>query len=109
MPQNSNRRRKAAGPARPTYLQSEDSDKVMSIVLALMSEVSSLRDRIDTHERLAQAGLLPTPDAVDDFRATPDVLAARESQREAYIKRLLRVVLEDIEPERRSDPATPVL
>jgi hypothetical protein len=108
MPEDSKRRRKAAGPARPSYLKPEDADKVMSIVLALMSEVSSLRDRIDTHERLAHAGLLATPDAVDQFRADPEVLALREARREAYIKRLLRVVLEDIEPERRSDPASPV-
>ena len=108
MPQTSNRRRKATGPDRPTYLKPGDTDKVMSIVLALMSEVSSLRDRVDTHERLAQSGAMPTPDAVDAFRADPDILEARENRREAYLKRLLRVVLEDIEPDRRTDPADPV-
>jgi hypothetical protein len=108
MGQTSNRRRKAVGPDRPTYLKSEDTDKVMAIVLALMSEVSSLRDRVDTHERLAQSGVWPTPDAVDGFRAEPDVLEAREVQREAYLKRLLRVVLEDLEPDGRIDPADPV-
>jgi hypothetical protein len=108
MPQTSNRRRKAVGPDRPSYLKPEDTDKVMSIVLALMSEVASLRDRVDTHERLAQSGVWPTPNAVDDFRAEPDVLDAREARREAYLKRLLRVVLEDIEPSRRTDPVDPI-
>jgi hypothetical protein len=98
MPQTSNRRRKAVGPDRPSYLKPEDTDKVMSIVL----------DRVDTHERLAQSGVWPTPNAVDDFRAEPDVLDAREARREAYLKRLLRVVLEDIEPSRRTDPVDPI-
>ncbi len=108
MAQDSNRRRKAAGPTRPTYLKPDDTDKVMSIVLALMSEVASLRDRVDTHERLAQSGILATPGAVDDYRPDPAVLAERETRREATIKRLLRVVLEELEPDRRSDPASPV-
>jgi hypothetical protein len=105
MAQTSHRRRKAVGPARPTYLKAEDTDKVMAIVLALMSEVASLRDRVDTHERLAQLGVLPTPGAVDDFRPDPDLLNDRETRREAYVRRLLRVVLEDMEPDRRSDPS----
>ncbi len=108
MPQTSNRRRKATGPDRPIYLKPGDTDKVMAIVLALMSEVSSLRDRVDTHERLAQSGIAATPEAVDGFRASPEVLEDREERREAYLKRLLRVVLEDIEPDRRTDLTDPV-
>jgi hypothetical protein len=92
------RRRKAAGPPRPTYLRPEDTDRVMSIVLALMSEVASLRQRVDTHERLALAGTAATPEAVDSYRPDEPTDAAREAWREAYVKRLLRVVLEEIEP-----------
>jgi hypothetical protein len=97
MPQDHQRRRKAAGPPRPTYLHPEDTDKVMAIVLALMSEVASLRQRIDTHERLALAGSVPTPSAVDAYRADSEAETARESWRESYIKRLLRVQFEEIE------------
>jgi hypothetical protein len=93
------RRRKAAGPPRPAYLRPEDTDRVMSIVLALMSEVAALRQRVDTHERLARDGILATPDAVDAYRPDDETSAAREAWREAYIKRLLRVVLEEIEPD----------
>jgi hypothetical protein len=91
------RPRKAVGPARPTYLRPEDIDKVMAVVLALMSEVSALRDRVDTHERLALGGVPPTPAAVDAFQPDEAVDAERESRREAYVKRLLRVVLEETE------------
>jgi hypothetical protein len=98
------RPRKAAGPARPTYLRAEDTDKVMSIVLALMSEVSTLRDRLDTHERLAQAGILPAPEAVEAYQPDPPVDAARDAWREAYVKRLLRVALEELETGPRPAP-----
>jgi CO/xanthine dehydrogenase FAD-binding subunit len=97
------RPRKAVGPTRPTYLRPEDTDKVMSIVLALMSEVASLRERIDTHERLALQGVAPTPAALDGFEADAETDAAREAWHEAYIKRLLRVVLEETES-RPCDP-----
>jgi hypothetical protein len=95
-PQRS-RARKAVGPDRPTYLHPEDIDKVMAIVLALMSETASIRARLDTHERLAAAGLPATPEAVEAFRPEPAVEAEREIWRQAYIKRLLRVMLEELD------------
>jgi hypothetical protein len=95
------RARKAVGPARPTYLRGEDCDKVMSVVLALMSEVATLRDRIDTHERLAAGGTAPSPAAVESYEPDEVVEAERDARREAYVKRLLRVVLEELETDRR--------
>jgi hypothetical protein len=54
------RPRKATGPDRPVYFNAGDIDRVMAILLALVSEVAAMRDRIDTHERLAGAGIPPT-------------------------------------------------
>ncbi len=92
------RPRKAAGPPRPTFLRGEDTDRVMAILLALMSEVAALRDRVDTHERLALVDALPTPAAVEGYRPDEAVDQERESRRDAMLKRLLRVVLEELEP-----------
>jgi hypothetical protein len=101
------RLRKAVGPERPTYLRPEDTDKVMAIVLALMSEVAALRERLDTHERLAATGMAPVPDAVEAFQPDEIVEAEREAWREAYIKRLLRVMTEELEmkPGKSATPA----
>jgi len=87
------RARKAIGPDRPIYFDASDIDRVMAVVLALASEVASLRERLDTHERLA-------PDLIAQVEAyipSPDALAAREAWRDAYIHRLFRVITEDVE------------
>lgn len=91
------RPRKATGPARPRYLDDADIDKVMAVMLALVSEVASLRERLDTHERLAGEDLPATPGNVEAHQPTPEVEASREAWRDAYIRRLFRVFTEDIE------------
>ena len=97
------RPRKAIGPDRPTYLTGADIDRVMAILLALVSEVASIRERLDGHERIADAGGAATTAAVEAYRPDPGVEADREAWRDAYIRRLFRVVTEDIEALGRSD------
>jgi hypothetical protein len=97
------RPRKATGPARPRYLVDADIDRVMAAVLALVSEVAALRERLDTHERLAAQGLAATPAVVEAHQADPATEAEREAWRDACIRRLFRVFTEDIEALQR-DP-----
>jgi hypothetical protein len=99
------RPRKAIGPDRPVYLGDGDLDRVMAVVLALASEVASLRDRLDTHERIANAGAPPATQAVESYEPDPATLAARDAWRDAYIKRLFRIFVEDVEALRRQPPA----
>lgn len=89
------RRRFARGQSRPTCLQPADVDAVMMMLVALMSEVSSLRDRVDTHEALAEAGVVATGEAVEGYVLTPDRHAEREERRHAMLKRVLRVITEE--------------
>lgn len=96
------RKRKATGPDRPSYLDHGDIDRVMSVLLALTSEVAAIRERLDTHERL---GAVPTPQLVEDYVAEPSVEAEREVWRDAYIRRLFRIITEDVEALRPADPA----
>jgi hypothetical protein len=59
-------------------------DTLIGMVMALTSEVSILRDRLDAHERLAAAGQAPSPNNVDDF--VPDEIAQRErAQRRQHL------------------------
>jgi hypothetical protein len=85
------------GPERPVYFNSGDVDRVMAILLALTSEVASIRDRLDTHERIAAGGALPALDAVEAYTPDAPADAAREAWRDAYIRRLFRVITEDVE------------
>jgi len=89
------RRRFARGPSRPSYLQPADVDQVMIMMVALMSEVSALRDRIDTHEAVAELGGGATSAAIEAYELTPERQAAREANRSAMLKRVLRVVTEE--------------
>jgi hypothetical protein len=91
------RPRKATGPDRPVYFNAGDIDRVMAILLALVSEVAAMRDRIDTHERLAGAGIPPTLDAVETYVPDAPANATRDAWRDAYIRRLFRVITEDVE------------
>jgi hypothetical protein len=105
MSERSPRLRKAKGPERPTYLGRDDVDRVMAVLLALTSEVATLRERIDTHERLAAQGQAATPEQVELHVPEPVVEAEREAWRDAYIRRLFRVITEDVEGlDRSADP-----
>jgi hypothetical protein len=96
------RRRFARGPKRPRYLANPELDKFMMMLGALMIEVSAVRDRLDSHEALAERGLAPTAEALEAFRLTPERQAVREQRREAMLKRIFRVVLEELEESRES-------
>ena len=89
------RRRFARGQSRPKYLQSADVDAVMMMLVALMSEVSALRDRVDTHEALAEAGVIATGEAVESFELTRERHAEREERRHSMLSRVLRVITEE--------------
>ncbi len=91
------RPRKATGPERSTYFDRGDVDRVMAVLLALVSEVAAIRDRLDTHERLADSGQAPRTEAVEAYAPEPAVDEIREARRDAYIRRLFRVITEDVE------------
>ncbi len=88
------RPRVAVGPDRQTYFNETDIDRVMAILLALVSEVASIRERLDTHERIAGDALDPAK--VEAYEPTPEVDEQREAWRDAYIRRLFRVITEDV-------------
>jgi len=101
----SGRPRKATGPDRQSYFDASDVDRVMTVLLALVSEVASIRERLDTHERLAGVGALASVEAVEAYRADDVAEDQREAWRDAYIHRLFRVITEDVEALKRSDDA----
>lgn len=88
--------RKARG-KRPYFLESKQTEHVLSIVMAVAQELAVLRERQDTLERLlAQHGL---PGAADIEAFVPDD-AAREARgrwTEEYLARILRILHQDAE------------
>ena len=102
------RRRVAIGPRRPQYLHEPELDRMMMIVTALAAEVSALRDRLDTHEALAGNGVMPTHAAVDAYVVDEDDAARRETTRMAFLKRVYRVLTEELDAiDQQTDVAVP--
>jgi len=87
---------KVARGKRPRFHEQDSIDRLVSIVLALTSEVSVLRDRLDTVETLgSRAGWL-APGAVDGYVPGLEERKAREARREAYLGRVLAILKAEI-------------
>lgn len=88
--------KKAKG-KRPVYLNDPQIDKLLAIVIALAGEVSVLRERLDTVERLAQAKGLLSIEEIEAYQPDDQVAQSREQWRTDYIARVLQVVQEEVD------------
>ena len=100
-----NMARKALG-KRPNYAQDPLVDKLLSIVMALAGEVSVLRERVDTIERLVDdRGLLSAAD-IEAYQPDADALAERDGWRSDFLNRLLWIVRAELESEAAGESAS---
>lgn len=82
---------------RPAFHENASIDRLVSMVLALTSELSVLRDRVDTLELLGtQAGWL-ADGAVESFVPDLPLRERREAAREAYLGRVLHIMQAEID------------
>jgi len=88
--------RKAKG-KRPVYFNDPENDKLLAITMAVAGELSVLRERLDTIERLARAKGLLSLDEIEEYRPDEQVSAEREKWRAEYLERILRVVHHELE------------
>lgn len=86
---------------RPYFFDDPSVDKLLSILMSLTGEVSVLRERLDTHERLAESQLLPSAERIEDFEISDELQAIRAQERSALLKRVLRVISDDLERMKR--------
>ncbi|MEP2736581.1 MAG: hypothetical protein ABJP34_09800 [Erythrobacter sp.] len=98
-------RPKVAKGKRPYFFDDPSVDKVLAMVMALTGEVSVLRDRLDTHEKLAADKIWPTAENVESFELTEDVEKERDERRSAYLGRVMRIVTEELERMKRDASA----
>ena len=88
---------------RPRFHEQDAIDRLIAIVLALTSEVSVLRDRLDTVEVIGnEAGGLK-PGAVDRYVPSAEVRERRETALEAYLGRVLHILRAEVEGLERDD------
>jgi hypothetical protein len=77
---------------KPQYFSDPAIDKLLWITMSLIGELSVTRDRLDTVERLLAGKKLLKVEDIDAYLPSPEVEAARERRRQAYLARVLRAV-----------------
>ena len=90
---------------RPAFHDNSAIDRLIAMNLALVSEVSVLRDRLDTVERLGLAHGWLASGAIDGFRPSLKVIQAREGARENLVERVFHIMREEIEGLERDETA----
>lgn len=86
---------------RPWFLDEPDSERLLTMVVALAAEVSMLHDKLDTLRALSGTSLAEIeahePDAI--------TLAARAARRTAFVDRVFRIVEAEAERAGHDGPA----
>jgi len=90
---------------RPKYFEDAAIDRVLAITLSLAGEVSVLRDRIDTIERLSSLGKPFGPVDVDSFEPSAEIATDRERWRANYLEQVLLVIQQDVDDLKRPHSA----
>ena len=98
------RRSRRAKGHQPQFFDDPNTDKLLAIVTALAGELAVVKERLDTHERLAAAGEVATPEAIEAYEADPAAEDARELWRQGYLSRVFRVL--ELEGEASPGPQT---
>jgi predicted nucleic acid-binding Zn-ribbon protein len=87
---------KTAKGKRPVYFEDSQVDKLLAIVMALTGEVSVLRERLDTLERLLETKGILSISEIEAYQPDDSVAKEREQWRADYIARVLRVLQEEL-------------
>ena len=87
---------KAKG-ARPYFFDDPAVERVLSITMAVATEVAVLRERMDTIERLMETGIPVTKAAIDAYKPTDDAGRERQEWHAAYVARILRIVQQELQ------------
>jgi hypothetical protein len=87
----------AAGGKRPLFFDHPDTDRLISIILALAGELAVTRERLDTVERLLANKRLLQPEEIDGYRPDDVAAEARGRWHLEYLARVFRVLQQEVE------------
>ena len=80
---------------RPQFYDTPGLDAAMSMIMVLASELSVLRDRLDSAERVAKAGGLDLAAGIETLQLDQQALEEREARRQDFLTRLFQLQLKD--------------
>jgi hypothetical protein len=82
---------------RPRYFQDPATDRLQSMVIALMAELSVTRDRVDTLERLIDKAGLLSRSQIESYEPDADAELERGQTRRAYIARIMKPLAHELD------------
>jgi hypothetical protein len=77
--------------------ENPETARLMKICMALTSELTVVRERLDTVERLADKAGLIAQSAIESYEPDPDAAVARDAIRKRIMKRVFRALKLDAE------------
>ena len=95
---------KRAKGKRPEYFDEPGLDRLYSVVFALAAEVSALRERLDTVERLLEAEGTIDREDIETFALDRDQAEERGLATRAYVARIMRGFQQELEAMEADDP-----
>ena len=94
---------------RPYFFDDPAVERVLAVTMAVAQEVSVLRERIDTMERLLEQGIPFKRADIEAYEPDPAAATERAEWQRMYIARILRIVQQELEalntPEQNYDIA----
>jgi hypothetical protein len=80
---------------RPQFYDTQGLDSAMSMIMVLASELSTLRDRLDSAERVAKANGLDLAAGIETLELDQTALEERETRRQDFLARLFYLARKD--------------
>jgi len=82
---------------RPYFFDDPAVERVLSITMAVATELAVTRERLDTVERLLEDGVPVTKANIDSYRPDDDASKERQQWHADYIARILRIIHQELE------------
>ena len=76
---------------RSYFYKDPEIDRMMTFLLEMMAEFSSMRERLDTVERLLESKSGITREDIEAYQPDAEVEAERSAWNQAFIRRVMRL------------------
>ena len=94
---------------RPQYFSDPATDKLLSMTMTLMEELSVTRERLDALERVLASKQVVGLNELEGWTPDPEANAERSAARAAYVERMMRAMQAELdEITRRGSPSTDI-
>ena len=82
---------------KPIYLDERSIDNLMAMIMTLTQEISVLRDRLDTIEKLLEKKKAISLEDIETFEPDDDLAEERRDRRQMLLKRVLLPIDKELE------------